>query len=363
MKKIMVDLGRYRYPVIIVPHGLSQIGHKIQEFCSVKKAALITDRTVKRLYGRQVNRCLLNGGLQTKIFEVPDGENSKSLNQANHLYTALIQNNFHRDDCIIALGGGVVGDLAGFIAATYLRGIPFFQIPTTLLAQVDSSIGGKVGINHELGKNLIGSFYQPKCVLIDPEVLKTLDRREIWSGLGEVVKYGMILGGPLFRLIQSHIDSIASLEDMDMICEMLELCCQCKAQVVMQDEKESGLRRILNLGHTIGHALEAAGNFQYYRHGEAVVHGIRWALCVSYKKQYINEKDWSTMDSLLKRFPIPPIPKNVTTKNLISIIKKDKKQTKKGLDVILIKQPGQVEIEKSTRLSETINDWLAHVRI
>ena len=278
MKIVGLELGERSYPILIQNNILFHIPLHLKGHAPTEQTIIISDQSVSKLYGQTVIDALKAAGIQTDLFIVPDGEDSKSWKTMGNLLTRCIQAGLKRDGLIIALGGGVIGDLAGFVAATYLRGVNFVQIPTSLLAQVDSSVGGKVGINHPLGKNLIGNFYQPKLVLIDPMTLATLDKREMWAGMGEVVKYGLIWNEPFFKQIETSLNTLVHLKDTDAVADMLAFCCRAKANVVEQDEKEGGLRRILNFGHTVGHALEAATDYHYFKHGEAVVHGIHLSL-------------------------------------------------------------------------------------
>lgn len=360
MSTVKVDLGSRSYPIRIRSGCLSDIVSMLQERKTVDQIAVISDETVSSIYGEKLLSILKDGKLSASLYIVPDGESSKSLNTSNTLYTRLIEDGFHRDGLILALGGGVIGDLAGFIAATYLRGVRFAQIPTSLLAQVDSSVGGKVGINHALGKNLIGNFYQPEFVLIDPLVLKTLDQREIHAGLGEILKYGLIGGNPFFAFLENLMDQLLTLGDLDLVGEMIKTCCQMKADVVAQDEREGGWRRVLNLGHTVGHALESATGFNYFRHGEAVVHGLDWASWISVKKGYFKEENYQRVRRLLQCIPIPKISENISTENLLKAIQSDKKQTSQGIHLVLINDIGQPRIEKIPGLTEEdIQPWLA----
>ncbi|MCJ7812674.1 3-dehydroquinate synthase [bacterium] len=347
---------------MIQPSSLKNIGTLIKEHHLGEQAVVITDQTVMKLYGNPVRDSLQKAGIQFTFEVVPDGEKSKSLNQASKLYTKLIQFNLHRDGMVIALGGGVVGDLAGFIAATYLRGVNLIQIPTTLLAQVDSSVGGKVGINHPLGKNLIGSFYQPRLVCIDPQVLATLNKREIWAGLGEVIKYGLIWDNLFYTFMEKNLIAISELENWDMISQMIETCCRIKAEVVEKDEKETGLRRILNFGHTLGHALEAVTDFRYFRHGEAIVHGMHFASYLSWRKAILFKSEFDRIEIMLHRFQIPKLSKMINDQNLFNKIGIDKKQTKEGLHFVLLETIGQTKVENIPDLSKQISEWLSYVR-
>ena len=361
MKKILVKLGPQSYPILIIPGGLSGVGPMIQAKKLGRQAAVISDHTVSKLYSEKVMQSMTNSGIDSTLHVVPDGEGSKSFARLNKLYTGLIQAHLRRDGLIVALGGGVVGDLAGFAAATYLRGVRWVQVPTTLLAQVDSSVGGKVGMNHPLGKNLIGSFYQPRFVLSDPSVLATLHTREMWSGLGEVIKYGLIFSERFFSFLEKNLNLLAELSNDDLVVKTAAFCCKAKADIVKKDEKESGLRRILNFGHTLGHALEAATDFRYFRHGEAVVHGIHWASWVSWKKGELSRPVFQRIENLLQRCPLPKIPKRLNADALASHIQRDKKQSEKGLHLVLLADIGKTRIKPTDNTLELIKEWLEYV--
>ena len=260
MKIIKLDIGERSYPILINTRLIEKLTVHLKTYAPTKQAVIISDHTVSSYYGGIVLQALSAEGIQSQLFTVQDGEDSKSWDVMGNLLSRCIQAGLRRDGLIIALGGGVVGDLAGFVASTYLRGIRLVQIPTSLLAQVDSSVGGKVGINHPLGKNLIGNFYQPKLVLIDPLTLLTLDKRELLAGMGEVIKYGLIWSEEFFTQLESDFNILTGLKDMTLVTEMLAFCCRAKADVVEKDEKEGGLRRILNFGHTIGHQTRRGGD-------------------------------------------------------------------------------------------------------
>jgi len=362
VRKLVVRLGGRTYPVFIQPYGLDNLADLMKRMGLSRECVVISDRSVSTLYGNRIIKILKDSDFNVSIHSVQDGERSKSLKTVSTLYTYLLDNKLKRDGVIIAFGGGVVGDLAGFVASTYLRGVTLIQIPTTLLSQVDSSIGGKVGINHPKGKNLIGSFYQPKFVLIDPNLLLTLKEREIWSGLGEVVKYGMIMDRRFFAFMEKNLESIANLRDEDLVAKMIGVSCRIKASVVSKDEREGGYRRILNFGHTIGHALEAAGNFKYFRHGESVVYGMHWASWVSRDKGYLSEIEFKRIENLLKRFKLPELPDFLSADELYETVGLDKKQTSGGLNVVLLDRIGRVRIERQERLSYYIEGWLDYVR-
>ncbi len=362
MKTVNVDLGDRSYPIYIEWESLSEIGTRLKNMGWDTPIAVISDQTVSDLYAKTVMLSLHDHGLEAHLIPFPAGEKSKSYTQLQHLHTQLLEKNLKRDSLIIALGGGVTGDLAGFAASTFLRGIPFVQIPTTLLSQVDSSVGGKVGINHPLGKNLVGNFYQPKLVLMDPDTLTTLPEREIWAGMAEVVKYGLIWDRDFFDFLEIHMESLARLKSMEDVEKMLQTCCAIKAEVVRQDEKEGGLRRILNFGHTLAHAIEAVATFGHYLHGEAVVHGMRWAAWVSWQRDMISEEQFQQIESLLKRIPAPPLSDEFTCEDFLDKIRMDKKQTGKGLNLVLLDDIGSTQIVKTTTVENDIEGWLQYVQ-
>ena len=362
MTTVNVKLDQRSYPILIEPGLMDRTGVWIQKNGLGSNGWVITDDKVHDLYGVAIKAAFQKSGITPFFQVVPQGEKSKSIEKVTKIHTQLIEKNIKRDSWVLALGGGVVGDLAGFVAATYLRGIPLIQMPTTLLAQVDSSVGGKVGINHPLGKNLIGSFYQPQAVLIDPNVLFTLEQREIWAGLGEVIKYGIITDPKLFDKMESNLDTLIDLSDLDLMVKIIGICCEAKAHVVEQDEKESGLRRILNFGHTLGHAIEAVTNFKTFRHGEAIVHGMRWAVWVSLDQGFLSEDDFRRIDTLLKRFPIPLLPDDVTSDALMAKVQIDKKQTEDGLILVLVDQIGHTQFHQPRDIKDLITRGLHVIR-
>ncbi|MFO7889991.1 MAG: 3-dehydroquinate synthase [bacterium] len=360
MKKVRVKLKNYSYNILIKAGLLDQARKIITKTSSSDSLIVISDKTVSRLYSRRLLQNLSGTGVNTELITVPDGEHSKSIETLKDIYIKLIKLKVKRDSCIIALGGGVIGDLAGFAAATFLRGIPYIQIPTTLLAQVDSSVGGKTAINHPLGKNLIGNFYQPLMVLIDPLVLKTLDKREINSGLGEIIKYSLIKENNLFDLLKNSINTFYTFNDINLISQVIYQCCRIKADIVSKDEKEKNLRKILNFGHSIGHALEAVTDYTFFRHGEAVLYGIKWAAFVSQQKGLINKSDFKRIESLLKLISLPPLPEDINENNLFYKTLIDKKQTHQGLNIVLLKVIGKTEIIKENNLKSYIKIWLEY---
>ncbi|MEW6366202.1 MAG: 3-dehydroquinate synthase [Acidobacteriota bacterium] len=362
MIELQVRLGQRGYPIYVELGCLSQIGDVAARRRLGGHAALITDETVASLYAQSVIDSFHGAGIRADLHVVPAGERSKSIEWAGHLYTRLIQSGLHRDGFVVALGGGVVGDLAGFVSATYLRGVPMLQVPTSLLAQVDSSVGGKVGVNHAAEKNLIGAFHQPSLVCIDPSVLLTLPRREVWSGLGEVVKCALIEDAALFSRIEDTLDALAGLSDLAAIAKIIAACCEAKARIVEQDERERGLRRILNFGHTLAHAIEASTGLSRFRHGEAVVHGMRWACEVSVKRGLLWRSEFDRITGLLNRFPIPSLPLDLAAADLVEHMGVDKKRCACGLTLVLIEEIGKVRLVETEVSVEMIEEWLCDQR-
>jgi 3-dehydroquinate synthase len=282
---------------------------------------VVSNPAIWRLHGEQVQAVL---GTAVEPILIPDGERYKNLQSVSRIYDALIRGGADRGSVVIAVGGGVIGDTAGFAAATYLRGITLVQVPTTLLAQVDSSVGGKVGVNLPVGKNLVGAFHQPTVVVIDPLLLKTLPRREFRSGLYEVVKYGMIASRPLFDLVARDTRRIFN-RDPDVLVPAIVDSCRIKAHVVTEDERESGLRRILNYGHTVGHALEAVTKYRRFRHGEAIAYGMLAAADLAVARGALAEQERQALAHLITALgPLPPIG-DLPAGDIIEAIRRDKK--------------------------------------
>ena len=322
---VTVELGERSYPIVIGTRVLKEIGPRLGGLLSSRQAAVISNPTVGKLYSNRVVGSLHAAGFRTTNVEIPDGEEHKNLAWLTFIYDRLLDARHDRGSAILALGGGVIGDLAGFAAATFLRGVPFVQLPTTLLAQVDSSVGGKTGVNHPSGKNLIGTFYQPQLVLIDLDTLHTLPRRELLAGLVEVIKYGAILDAELFVLIEKNLDLILAL-DAELLRQVVRRCCELKAQVVQRDERESDYRSILNFGHTLGHAIESLTEYKRYLHGEAVAIGIAFAARVSRARGYCKEETVERIVGLLKRAGLPvEVPTELATANLGLAVESDKK--------------------------------------
>lgn len=341
MRKVRVALGEESYDIVI-GYGLEQeLRAFVQGAGFSRQAMLVTDSNVGLLYGENVRAILEAGGLSVTVVTIPAGESSKSLAVAEKLYTRAIELGLDRKSPIFALGGGVVGDLAGFIAATYMRGVPFVQLPTSLLAQVDSSVGGKVAVNHALGKNLIGAFYQPEAVFMDLAMMKTLPKREIYTGLGEIIKYGIIYDAAFFAYLEQHVQDVLSLEQ-EAAVHMIARSCEIKAAVVSQDEKESGLRRILNFGHTMAHAIEKETGYLRYNHGEAVAIGMVGAADISARLGMIEEADVARVTALIERLHLPTVAEGCTVDAMYQDIFHDKKTINGKVNWVLMKGIGEV---------------------
>jgi 3-dehydroquinate synthase len=285
----------------------------------------VTNPTVAQLYLDVVHEALRHAGFEVTPILLPDGEEHKSLRSLATIYDRLIAERLERQSCVLALGGGVIGDLAGFAAATYLRGIPYAQVPTTLLAQVDSSVGGKTAVNHESGKNLIGAFYQPKLVLIDVEILRSLPRRELIAGFAEVIKYGIIEDPDLFHLLEQKAEDIVK-PDRELLSQVILKSCAIKARVVEADEREDDQRAVLNFGHTVGHALEAATGYRQFLHGEAIAIGMVKAATLSVQQGFCDQQSYERIIKLVRKAGLPTeLPSGVSTQSLIQGMEVDKK--------------------------------------
>ena len=343
-RTLRVELGDNSYPLVVGTGLLDRVGEFLTPHTKSNKVLIVSDTFVKVRYMPVVLKSLEDAGLDVSTIEVPAGEESKSLAQFSHIQDNLIAHQLDRGSTLIALGGGVIGDLAGFAAAVYMRGIPYVQIPTTLQAQVDASVGGKTAINHPKGKNLIGAFHQPKLVLIDVDTLKTLPQRDIRSGLIEVIKMGVIRDESLFEMVEENLDAILNLDDT-VLTEIISQACINKAEIVAKDEKESGLRMVLNYGHTFGHALEALTHYNRYRHGEAVSIGMNCAAQLAVNSGMFSETDFQRQHTLLKRAKLPiSFPPDLTPEALCDAMYLDKKTLGGKLRLILPTRIGEVVI-------------------
>lgn len=325
MQTLTVHLGDRAYPIFVGAGLLSQAGEFLNRAGLRGKVAVLSNPTVAQLYLDTTCEALTDAAFQAVPVLVPDGEEHKNLQTLASIYDRLVAERFERKSCILALGGGIVGDLAGFAAATYLRGIPYVQVPTTLLAQVDSSVGGKTAVNHQSGKNLIGAFYQPRLVLIDVEVLRSLPRRELVAGLAEVIKYGIIEDPALFHLLEQEIKRLTGL-DRELLIEVIARCCAIKARVVEKDERDEDYRAVLNFGHTIGHALEAVTGYKQFLHGEAVGIGMAKAAAISAQQRFCDQSSLERIRQLIEKAGLPlEIPPEVSMQGLIDAMEVDKK--------------------------------------
>lgn len=345
MRTIKVGLDKRSYDIHI---GLGLLD-RLEDFLPPglsPRCLLVTDAHVDRYYGRQVSSKLEQAGFSVTKAVVPPGETLKSFASARELYDAAFDHKLDRKSPVVALGGGVVGDLAGFIAATYMRGVPFIQLPTTLLAQVDSSVGGKVAINHPRGKNIIGAFYQPQVVVIDTSVLHTLPPRELRAAMAEVIKYGVIKDASFFDYLEGNMDRVMSLEDA-VIQKIVVRCCEIKAEIVEKDEREAGLRAVLNFGHTVGHAIEALGNYQLRKHGEAVAVGMVVAGRLAVSRGLFKDAELNRLSRLLKSVPLDTeLPAEWDVQRAVELMVQDKKAYQGEINFVLPETIGRVRLEK-----------------
>lgn len=341
MKIVTVDLGANKYNIIIKRGLLENAGIEIKKIYNGTKIAIITDENVFKLYSEDVKESMIRCGYETHFITIQPGEKSKSMEVLKDVYTKLINFGITRSDLMIAFGGGVVGDLAGFAASTYLRGIDYVQIPTSFLAQIDSSIGGKVAVNLEQGKNLIGMFYQPKIVLIDPDVLNTIPEKLINDGLGEVIKYACIKDLNFFEMLMNIKSNVQLFENMEYI---IYKCCDIKKHIVEKDERDTGIRMLLNFGHTLGHAIEKYSNYEY-THGESVALGIyyitRKGEDLGYTELGTSEKIKNMLSNFNINFNLP----DVNMENIRKSVYLDKKNISGNINLILLKKIGEAFIE------------------
>ncbi len=350
MKTIPLKLDKNGYKIIIGHQMLPQLPIALNKLDIGRDAVIITNPVVNKLHGKNLAACLKKNGFSTKTFEVPDSEESKCSAVALDLIGKVAQYDVKRKVFIIALGGGVIGDLAGFVAAVYKRGIPYIQVPTTFLAQVDSAIGGKVAIDLPIGKNLIGAFYQPKMVWSDIDVLLTLSKRQVRNGLSESVKYGIIKDKALFEFIEHNYLKLLSL-DKKCLEHVIHCCSQIKADVVMKDERETkGIRTILNFGHTIGHAVESVTKYQSYGHGEAVALGMNVAAEISVRLGLFSKNNAYRLRQVLKNIGLPVTIKQAPLNDIIKVMSHDKKFLSGKNRFVLAKQLGRVTVQEGIPL-------------
>jgi len=341
--RIRVDLGEHGYEVVVQGGLLDHVGELLAPFKLGPETVIVTNPVVKRHYGARVVRSLRAAGLNPTVLALPDGERTKSLRWVARVLNELLRHRYERKAWLVALGGGVIGDLAGFAASIYLRGLPFVQVPTTLVAQVDASIGGKTGVNHLLGKNLIGTFYQPKLVLIDPGALRTLPPREYRAGLAEVIKYGVIADAEFFEFLERDMDQILKLEPATLY-RVIRTSCAIKAAVVSEDEREGDRRRILNFGHTVGHALETLSGYRRYKHGEAVAIGMVVAARLAERLGLADASVATRIRALVERTKLPADLPPSSVSALLRAMRQDKKVRDRRIHFVLPDRIGHVVV-------------------
>ena len=341
MNVLNVDLGDRAYPIFIGA-GLLDDAQLMSPYLAGQEVMVVSNETVAPLYLNKVMAAL--SGRRASSVILPDGEQYKTLEVLNDIFTALLAQRFSREVTVIALGGGVIGDMAGFAAACYQRGVPFIQIPTTLLAQVDSSVGGKTAVNHPLGKNMIGAFYQPRCVIADTATLNTLDDRQLSAGIAEVIKYGLIRDREFLQWLDSHMDKLLA-RDSGAMAYAIERSCRNKADIVAADETEQGVRAVLNLGHTFGHAIETGMGYGQWLHGEAVAAGMVMAADLSARSGWISEADARYVAELVERARLPGRgPAQLSPERMLELMAVDKKVMSGRLRLVLLKGLGEAVV-------------------
>ncbi len=338
MTTLTVDLGERSYPIYI---GSNLLGDKelLKPYIPGNSALIVTNETVAPLYLEKTQSML--SGLRHEAVILPDGEKYKNLEVLNQIYDSLLRNRFDRNTTVIALGGGVVGDMAGFAAASYQRGVHLIQIPTTLLSQVDSSVGGKTGVNHALGKNMIGAFYQPRAVIADTDTLDTLPDRELSAGIAEIIKYGLICNAEFFAWLEQNMQALLN-RDKPALSYAIEVSCRTKAEVVAADEREGGKRALLNLGHTFGHAIENGMGYGEWLHGEAVGAGMCMAAIMSNQMGWMSDEDTRKTIKLIEQAKLPSkAPDSMSAEKFMELMSVDKKVLDGVLRLVLMKGIGQ----------------------
>jgi 3-dehydroquinate synthase len=354
MNTLTVELGERSYPIFIGQDLLDK-PELLTQHVQGRQVMVVSNDTIAPLYLDRVREIFSDFELATVI--LPDGEQYKNLDTLNLIFTALLENKFNRGCTLVALGGGVVGDITGFAAASYQRGVAFLQIPTTLLAQVDSSVGGKTGVNHPQGKNMIGAFHQPACVLIDTDTLDTLDDRQLAAGLAEVIKYGLIRDAAFFDWLEQNIELLKS-RDKQALAYAIERSCALKAEIVAADERESGQRALLNLGHTFGHAIETGTGYGNWLHGEAVATGMLMAADLSARHGWLSPDAVKRTEKLLQQSNLPTrAPDEMDTARFLELMAVDKKVVDGGLRLVLLKAIGDAVLTSdfdAGKLRETL---------
>lgn len=360
MRTLTVELDQRSYPIHIGRNLLDQPA-LMEEHLKTRQVLVLTNERVAPLYLERLVEALGDRDVATVV--LPDGESHKNMDAAMRVYDELLARRFSRTAHLIALGGGVIGDLGGFVAATYQRGIPFLQVPTTLLSQVDSSVGGKTAVNHPLGKNMIGAFYQPKCVIADIETLNTLDDRELSAGLAEVIKYGLIRDLPFFEWLETSMDALLA-RSHEALAYAVERSCMNKAEVVRRDEREQGERATLNLGHTFGHAMETGLGYGVMLHGEAVSIGMCQAADLSRRLGWLDDSSVARIIALLQRAALPVCPPaQMDADDFLTHMAVDKKNVEGSLRLILLKAIGEATLPLEIDLAPLRQTLLQYGRI
>jgi 3-dehydroquinate synthase len=356
VETIKVELGDRSYPIHI---GAGLLGRPELLGTSAKQVLIVTNEVVAPLYLAPVERSL--AGRQIETLVLPDGEEHKTLASFTRVIDRLIDARFHRDCCLIALGGGVIGDLTGYAAASFQRGVDFVQVPTTLLAQVDSSVGGKTAVNHPRAKNMIGAFHQPIAVVADTDTLRTLPPRELAAGLAEVIKYGLIVDPEFFAWLEANIDQLRELDAMALRFA-IRRSCEIKAAIVAEDEREQGRRALLNLGHTFGHALESYGEYKRWLHGEAVALGMALAARTSASLGWIDAASCERIEALLERAALPTSADDIDVDEILALMQLDKKADKRGLRLVLLQGIGAATVTPAPDVTVLRGALAAHLR-
>jgi len=362
MRTVQVELGQRSYPIYIGENLLGRADLLTAHFAS-RRAAVVTNSTVAPLYLARLTEALERAGTEVLACVLPDGEEHKNWQTLNGIFDTLLQHHCERSTTLVALGGGVVGDLAGFAAAVYQRGLAFVQVPTTLLAQVDSAVGGKTAINHPLGKNMIGAFHQPRAVLSDVSTLTTLPDRELCAGLAEVIKYGLVMDRDLLAWLEANIERLVG-RDADALGQAVQRSCENKATVVARDERESGERALLNLGHTFGHAIETGLGYGRWLHGEAVAAGMVMAARLSARLGHLSEGDVERIEELLRRARLPVDAPALGAARYLELMGHDKKVQDGRLRLVLLRSIGQAYVTAEYpvgELREVLAGAAAHV--
>lgn len=344
MKKVVrVDLGEQSYDIHIDRNCLASLPECLEDVPRQSRSILVSDELVYSLYGDQVVEILRSAGIKLEIAVIKGGESCKSVTTLSWLYEQMIGKGLDRKSSVFALGGGVVGDIAGFAAASFMRGIGFIQLPTSLLAQVDSSVGGKTGVNLPLGKNLVGAFYQPDLVFADVDLLNTLEEKEYQTGLAEVIKYGIIWDNEFFNYLEANSENIKQ-RDMECLIHIVSRCCEIKAEIVGQDEKENGVRALLNLGHTFGHAFEALTDYQTFTHGQAVAIGTVYAVRLAAALGMLPERDAERIKALIQNYGLPIHYGDLNPHDIVARMYLDKKSTGEQIKLVLPTGIGRSEV-------------------